>query len=77
MSSVHCQGREMRAALRQLDLLWQRPDTRGFAALGANDSLTFSSHAWTVSIDPATGALPSALQHMLHWHHVQLNELHR
>ena len=53
----------MRKELGQLEALWQRPDTSSFAELGANDALNFSSHAWTVSIDPATGALRSAHQH--------------
>lgn len=46
----------MRKELGHLEALWQRPDTSGFAELGASDALNFSSHAWTVSIDPATGA---------------------
>ena len=47
----------MRKELGQLEALWQRPDTSSFAELGATDVMNFSSHAWTVSIDPATGAL--------------------
>ena len=50
----------MREVLSQLEALWQRPGASSFAQLGAADALNFSSHAWTVSLDPATGALPSA-----------------
>ena len=60
---MHWQAQGMRKELGQLEALWHRPDTSGFAELGANDALNLSSHAWTVSIDPATGALRSAHQH--------------
>ncbi|KAK9821791.1 hypothetical protein WJX81_004092 [Elliptochloris bilobata] len=51
------EGQKARDALTQLDALWQPPSTAGFQALGMHDTLTFASHAWTISLDPATGAL--------------------
>lgn len=57
MRNVDCnmQGRHMRGVLSQLEGLWQQPSVAGFRCLGASDALTFTSHAWTLSLDPATG----------------------
>ncbi len=69
---MHWQGQELRGALSHLEALWQRPDASSFAKLGASDVLNFSSHAWTVSVDPATGVLPSAHQRILDVQYLQL-----
>ena len=45
----------MRSNLRQLEGLWQQPSVAEFRRLSTSDALTFTSHAWTLSIDPATG----------------------
>jgi hypothetical protein len=45
----------MRGALSRLEGGWRPPSVAGLRALGASDSLTFSSHAWTISLDPVTG----------------------
>ena len=49
------QGQHMRSSLRQLEGLWQQPSVAEFRRLSTSDALTFTSHAWTLSIDPATG----------------------
>ncbi|CAL8470098.1 g9640 [Coccomyxa elongata] len=47
--------------LEELEHLKKVPDldALGFTAFNANDNLTFSSHAWTITIDPNSGGLSS------------------
>lgn len=45
--------------LEDLEHLKKVPDldALGFTAFKASDNLTFSSHAWTITIDPSSGII--------------------
>jgi hypothetical protein len=45
----------MRGALSRLEGGWRPPSVAGLRALDTSDALTFTSHAWTISLDPVTG----------------------
>lgn len=42
-------------AIEELAELEVVPDLGDFTLLGKADNLTFSSHAWTITIDPVSG----------------------
>lgn len=54
--------------LEELELLKKVPDldALGFTAFNANDNLTFSSHAWTITIDPNSGEVMILLSLCMH-----------
>lgn len=70
------QGQHMRSNLRQLEGLWQQPSVADFRRLSTSDALTFTSHAWTLSIDPATGMSLRLLLLMCSPHIASLCQLH-
>ena len=60
------QGLKMWGALSELEELKRVPDTSGFQRLNPGDSLTFVSHAWNISLDPASGAAPPRIYLFYH-----------
>ena len=54
---VHLQRLKFFGVIEELEQLKQVPDldALGFTAFNAKDNLTFSSHAWTITIDPSSG----------------------
>ncbi len=56
---VHLQRLKFFGVIEELEQLKRVPnlDALGFTAFNPNDNLTFSSHAWTITIDPSSGML--------------------